>query len=643
MKYTDDEIEDMLSQADHLCELERFDEAYLLDLRAAKAGSVRAMTHVGWYYENGLGTDHNPAKAFIWYQQAAETGDADAQYCLGTCYENGTGVDIDLDKARRYFSLAAAQEQDDAIEALIRLKQKADASQAKYSAEQLQRMATEAQRYYTMDDFDNAIRVATVAAEAGNAEAQYVLAQCFDDGTLEHQRWLRAAAESGLAPAMTDLGVEIEEENPSEAVVWYLRAADKGFGRAYYNLGLVYDEGIGVTVNKAKALEYFTKAYDEHFVASATQIGFLYLDDEDVESDKAKAFYFFKIGAENGDEDAMNQLAQLYYDGVDNVTESNYELALSWWERAVAAGSDDAMVSLADILLKEADTYDRGIALLRQAVDLDNDDAMVTLAQEYLEAPDFLEDDSKYINPKKAIGLLERACQADNGMAHDVLGDCYLNGNGVKENDRKAVGLYQKAADLGYSRAYVDLALCYSNGDGVPQDEKHAFKLMQQAVEMDEDDAFYHLGMFYKFGTGTKENNRLAFEYLTKAVDREVTDAFAALAYYYENGNLIGMPVNERRACELYKEGLERGDDSAKAQVAFLLIYANDSFVKSVSEGINMMQEAAEEDDEWAMYNMGLLYEEGEHVQRDIAKARQWYRRAADAGSEDAEEALDNL
>jgi len=114
--------EEMLAEADRLCDLERYDEAFLFDLRAAEAGNARAMTHLGWYYENGLGTPYNPVKAFEWYRRGAYKGFAPAQFCLGQCYEEGIGIVPNIAEALRLYSLAAEQKLEDAIEALVRLK-----------------------------------------------------------------------------------------------------------------------------------------------------------------------------------------------------------------------------------------------------------------------------------------------------------------------------------------------------------------------------------------------------------------------------------------------------------------------------------------------------------------------------------------
>merc|ERR1711865_200399 len=63
---------------------------------------------------------------FEWFLKAAEKGDQFQgmnMYELGLCYEEGTGCEIDLDQAMHWYQKSAAQEYQDAIDAVERLSQ----------------------------------------------------------------------------------------------------------------------------------------------------------------------------------------------------------------------------------------------------------------------------------------------------------------------------------------------------------------------------------------------------------------------------------------------------------------------------------------------------------------------------------------
>ncbi|MBQ9771958.1 MAG: sel1 repeat family protein, partial [Lentisphaeria bacterium] len=54
-------------------------------------------------------------------------------------------------------------------------------------------------------------------------------------------------------------------------------------------------------------------------------------------------------------------------------------------------------------------------------------------------------------------------------------------------------------------------------------------------------------------------------------------------------------------------------------------------------------RKAAEQGNALAQYNLGVCYENGEGVQKDLVQAVFWFRKAADQGYAQAQEALKKL
>ena len=90
---------------------------------------------------------------------------------------------------------------------------------------------------YSKYNYSEAFKFCSVAAEQGNASAQYNLGLMYADG----------------------LGVK---QDYFKAVEWYQKAADQGQSDAQFNLGLLYYDGEGVRQNYTKAKEYFGLACD---------------------------------------------------------------------------------------------------------------------------------------------------------------------------------------------------------------------------------------------------------------------------------------------------------------------------------------------------------------------------------------------
>lgn len=85
-------------------------------------------------------------------------------------------------------------------------------------------------------------------ANRGDAEAQFNLALCYDQGE----------------------GVALDQ---AEAVRWYRRAADQGHASAQYNLGVCYSQGTGVPQDYAEAVRWFRLAADQGSAIAQNALG----------------------------------------------------------------------------------------------------------------------------------------------------------------------------------------------------------------------------------------------------------------------------------------------------------------------------------------------------------------------------------
>ena len=74
--------------------------------------------------------------------------------------------------------------------------------------------------------------------------------------------WFRKAAEQGHAPAQYNLGTLYEcglgvPQDYVEAVKWFRKAAEQGLAEAQYNLGASYAKGLGVIKDYVRAYAWF--------------------------------------------------------------------------------------------------------------------------------------------------------------------------------------------------------------------------------------------------------------------------------------------------------------------------------------------------------------------------------------------------
>lgn len=74
------------------------------------------------------------------------------------------------------------------------------------------------------------------------------------------------------------------------------------------------------------------------------------------------------------------------------------------------------------------------------------------------------------------------------------------------------------------------------------------------------------------------------------------------------------------------------------------LLYLNgQGLEKNLHKAINWLEKSAQKNHAPAQYELGLLYTKGRGVKQNIPKARQWFNKAVDNGSAVASKALDAL
>lgn len=105
----------------------------------------------------------------------------------------------------------------------------------------------------------------TLKAEQGDARAQFRLGMAYYNGDrIEKSQekafeWWTKAAEQGVEDADYCLGcIYLEKKKFSIAYKYYLKAIkDPLINEAGFQLGVIYENGLGVEIDKDKAIEYY--------------------------------------------------------------------------------------------------------------------------------------------------------------------------------------------------------------------------------------------------------------------------------------------------------------------------------------------------------------------------------------------------
>ncbi len=213
------------------------------------------------------------------------------------------------------------------------------------------------------------------AAMKGHLDSQYNLAVMLYTGKgiprdkAEAIYWFVKAAEGGDETAQYNLGVlfstdkdlpneypkmdkgEIYFEvankgatsNKEKAFKWYKMAAEQGHVSAQLNLGVIYNQGIGVKRNYAEAARWYEKAAAKGNKKGQLNLGILYDLGRGVKKDLVKAAGFYKKAAKQGMRDAQYNLGIIYYNGEGGVKQ-DYAESYAWLSLATEQGSELASI-----------------------------------------------------------------------------------------------------------------------------------------------------------------------------------------------------------------------------------------------------------------------------------------------------------
>jgi DNA polymerase III epsilon subunit-like protein len=101
------------------------------------------------------------------------------------------------------------------------------------------------------------------------------------------------------------------EQDYTEAVKWYRKAAEQGNARAQNNLGMCYEYGKGVEQDYVKAVKWYHKAAERGNASAQFNLGFCYNIGKGFAQDYDEAVKWYRKAAEQGHTQAKDNLKEL--------------------------------------------------------------------------------------------------------------------------------------------------------------------------------------------------------------------------------------------------------------------------------------------------------------------------------------------
>lgn len=278
-------------------------------------------------------------------------------------------------------------------------------------------------------------------------------------------------------------GQQTSNLTPEEKFAQILKNAKAGDLKAELEVGIAYNEGVGVDKDFKAAAEWFQKAADRDSAKAHQLLGLAYESGRGVEKNSKVACEHFQKSSDLGDEIGSVDLGQCYY--FETVGwPKDHKKAVELWSGAAQKGLPRAMLFL-------------GLS--------------------YFDGPGAKEKD-------KALGLqwVEKAAlsnpEGKNKLENEFIADAqyflaefYVKGDGTKKDAVKAYEYYLKAAENGNVESQRAVAFAYYAGSSLPKDAEKAIYWFEKAATAGDLRSQAMLGYLYWVGIGAGTDRVLAY------------------------------------------------------------------------------------------------------------------------------------
>ena len=160
-----------------------------------------------------------------------------------------------------------------------------------------------------------------------------------------------------------------------------------------------------------------------------------------------------------------------------------------------------------------------------------------------------------------------------------------------------------------------------------------AFILFSQAANAGSPEAQLHMGKCLQRGRGTAPDLTKGASWILKAAEQGLQQAQMYAGFLYLKG--MGVPVDPNIADKFFEQADRTGSAETELQIGHLCHSAG-----HYQREKHWYEKAAERDCADAYYFLGILYQNGQGVERDLKKAIDQFLRASERGSAGADERI---
>ena len=241
--------------------------------------------------------------------------------------------------------------------------------------------------------------------------------------------------------------------------------------------------------------------------------------------------------------------------------------------------------------------------------------------------------EGKALSPAVEKGLLsplEAAVSAGFPDAATLLGRL------TREGDPAAsLKWFLSAAEQGNRDAMVEAGQMLAAGKGAAEDTASAAAWFRRAADLGDANGMFFLGECFLNGLGVGKDPARAVQWLTKAAENNNPYAMNLLGDLYKKGLPGVLDPNFAEAFRLFSAASGLGYLDAQGNLGVL--YINGQGVeKNEAAAVELFRDGAEKGNPSCMFFYAQSLENGDGTRKDPEAAKRWYLRAANGGNQTA-------
>ena len=411
----------------------------------------------------------------------------------------------------------------------------------------------------------------------------------------------------------------------------YLASADQKFSPAYRKIAQLIEEGEAPASFTGRELEYYIKAAERNDIDAIHDVIRFLENDPDRQKElfswcqrgaqlndgkcicKLGKLYFYGMGTEMDEFKAMNcfrkaetkEIPEAYYFlglayyEAKGVVSPNIQKAEEYFRKAAEAGYSDAIKAIAELYMQsgQENGYEKAIEYLKTIAEGEHAD----IAYE---------------------GLMRIAVEQMNAQDYDDPQNSELYQKALRfETSGKEAGMTESL-----SKAFLDRGINLYNIEKY----ESAIAPLLLAAQMGESEAATHLGDLYFYGHGVDTDYEQSYYWFSKAAQSNNAYAQYSIAFMYIKGQFVEK--DDTQVIKWMKLAAENGYTEAQKNMGEYYYYGSFGCRRDMKEAIKWYEMGAKSNEPTCVFTLGLIYEEGDGVQKNILKAADWYQKGAQAG-----------